>query len=251
MIIDCHCHAGRGAEFWNEYVLSEWLVTYVRQAQAAGISRTVLFAPLVGDYRRANRRVAQIIRRHPGRFIGFAFVDAIRNRGHVMDMLEEFILGERFCGIKCHRHDAPLSEEICEAARTLSVPLLYDPMGRIEEVERCARDFPEVNFIIPHFGTFMDQWSIQQRFIDQLVHFPNVYTDTSGVRRFDLIQSAVERAGSKKVLFGSDGPWLHAGVELTKVQLLNLADAERRDILSGNILRLISSSLMEQRAAAA
>ena len=35
-----------------------------------------------------------------------------------------------------------------------------------------------------------------------------------GVRRFDLLGQAVERAAPHKILFGSDGPWLHPGVEM-------------------------------------
>lgn len=251
MIIDCHCHAGRNAEFWREDTLSEWLVTYMRQARIAKITRTVLFAPLVKNYAHANRIVARIVRRFPTLFIGFAFVDALRDSGHVMDMLLEAVELHQFRGIKCHRHDAPLSDEICEAASRLNLPLLYDPMGRISEIDRAARDFPDVNFIVPHFGTFMDSWSVQQTFIERLVEFPNVYTDTSGVRRYDLIESAIRRAGSKKVLFGSDGPWLHPGVELAKINLMHLSDEQRRDVLEGNLLRLIARVSEENIALAA
>jgi hypothetical protein len=52
---------------------------------------------------------------------------------------------------------------------------------------------------------------------DQLVRYPNVYADNSGVRRFDYIVQAVARAGAKKVIFGSDGPWLHPGLELHQI----------------------------------
>ena len=53
---------------------------------------------------------------------------------------------------------------------------------------------------------------------DQLVRHRNVYADTSGVRRFDLLAAAVRRAGPAKVLFGTDGPWLHPSLELEKVR---------------------------------
>jgi hypothetical protein len=49
----------------------------------------------------------------------------------------------------------------------------------------------------------------------------------------------VDHAGPGKLLFGSDGPWLHPGVELEKVRALRLpADAEQQ-VLGGNLLRLI------------
>ena len=50
----------------------------------------------------------------------------------------------------------------------------------------------------------------------------------------------MERAGARKILFGSDGPWLHPGVELAKVRALGLSPADERLVLGGNFLRLIS-----------
>jgi hypothetical protein len=49
----------------------------------------------------------------------------------------------------------------------------------------------------------------------------------------------VKRAGARKVLFGSDGPWLHPGVELAKVRALRLAPQDERKVLAGNLLRLM------------
>jgi predicted TIM-barrel fold metal-dependent hydrolase len=76
-------------------------------------------------------------------------------------------------------------------------------------------------------------------FVDQLAKHPNVFTDTSGVRRFDLLVDALRRAGPTKILFGSDGPWLHPGVELAKVRMLRLDPAAERLVLADNLLRLI------------
>ena len=65
---------------------------------------------------------------------------------------------------------------------------------------------PTVDFIIPHLGSFADDWRAQLALIDHLVRHPNIYADTAGVRRFDLLEQAVQRAGARKILFGSDGP---------------------------------------------
>ena len=128
-------------------------------------------------------------------------------------------------GIKAHRHDARLTREVCEAARTWRLPVVYDVMGEVSSVELFAAEYRDVAFIIPHLGSFADEWRAQRAFIDILARHPNVHTDTSGVRRFDLLAEAVRRAGPAKVIFGSDGPWLHPGVELAKVLALGLADA--------------------------
>ena len=67
-----------------------------------------------------------------------------------------------------------------------------------------------------------------------------MYADTSAVRRFDLLEQALRRAGPDKILFGSDGPWLHPGVELAKVRLLGLPPADERKVLGDNFLRLVA-----------
>ena len=139
-----------------------------------------------------------------------------------MAMVRRAVDGFGFCGIKVHRHDARISREICEVARELHLPVLYDPAGEVATAELIAGEFPDVDFVIPHLGSFADDWSAQLAFCGLLADHPNLYTDTSGVRRFDLLVRAVERAGPHKVLFGSDGPWLHPGVELAKVDLLGL-----------------------------
>jgi predicted TIM-barrel fold metal-dependent hydrolase len=144
-----------------------------------------------------------------------------------------------FVGIKVHRHDARISREICEAARRFRLPVLYDVMGEVSTVELLATEYPDVSFIIPHLGSFGDDWRAQQSLISPLERHPNVYTDSSAVRRIDLLVEAVRRAGSAKVLFGSDGPWLDPGVELEKIRALELTEPDERAILGGNFVRLI------------
>ena len=74
--------------------------------------------------------------------------------------------------------------------------------ARSATAELLAGEYPDVDFVIPHLGSFADDWSAQLAFCGLLADRPNVYTDTSGVRRFDLLEQAVRRAGPHKVLFG-------------------------------------------------
>ena len=77
---------------------------------------------------------------------------------------------------------------------------------------------------------------------------PNVYADTSGVRRFSYLVQAVRRAGPWKLLFGSDGPWLHPGLELFKIRLLGLAPEAQALVLGGNAYRLVGKARSPSRA---
>ena len=117
-------------------------------------------------------------------------------------------------------------------------------MGEISQVHLLATEYPEVDFIIPHLGSFADDWKAQLSFIDPLARYANMYTDTSGVRRHDILTQAYEQAGAHKILFGSDGPWLHPGVELEKINALKTTEEEYTLITSGNFLRLIGKKIM-------
>lgn len=239
MIIDCHCHAGKGDLMTAPWNTDAPLEPYLRRARAAGIDRTIVFPPFHSDYAEANAQLARIVARHPGRLIGFAFVHAGRDAGRVFEMVKCAVTQWNFRGIKVHGHDAMPTREVCETARAFRLPLLVDVAGQAYVTELMAPQYPDVNFIIPHLGSFGDDWRVHQQVVDQLVRFPNVYGDTSGVRRFDYIVQAVKRAGPHKLLFGSDGPWLHPGVELHKIRLLGLPADKEALILGGNVLRLL------------
>jgi uncharacterized protein len=241
MIIDCHCHAGKGDLLTGPWDTDAPMDVYLRRARAAGIDKTVIFSPFHSNYRQANANTARIVAQQPDRFIGFAFVHAQRDKGRIYQTIAEAVSRWKFCGIEVHRVDSPATREICDAARAFGLPLLYDPAGQTDLVELLAAQYPDVNFIIPHLGSFADDWRAHLRTIDQIARYPNVYTDTSGVRRFDYIVQAVQRAGAHKVLFGTDGPWLHPGVELYKIRLLGLPPEQTALILGQNLWRLIRS----------
>jgi uncharacterized protein len=239
MIIDCHCHAGKGDLLTAPWNTEARIEPYLRRARAAGIDKTIVFPAFHTDYVEANAQLAQIIAKYPDRLIGFAFVHSNRDTGRILQMVEQAVSRWGFRGIKVHGFDAMPTREVCEAARAFRLPMLVDVAGQAQIVDMLAPQYPDVNFIIPHLGSFADDWKAQQQIVDQLVRFPNVYADTSAVRRFDYIVQAVKRAGARKLLYGSDGPWLHPGVELHKIRLLGLSVEAESLILGGNALRLI------------
>lgn len=242
MIIDCHCHAGTGDGLTGPWDTAAPLDRYLKRAERAGIGRTVLFAAFHSDYAVANRQVAGIVASRPDRFLGFAVVNAASDQGRIGAIIQRAVEEYGFVGIKVHRHDARITREICAVARAFSLPVLYDVMGEIAAIELFAREYRDVAFIIPHLGSFADDWRAQLACIDHLCRHPNVFTDTAGVRRFDLLVDAVRRAGPGKILFGSDGPWLHPGVELEKIRVLGLSARDQALVLGGNLLRLIRNA---------
>jgi uncharacterized protein len=239
MIIDCHCHAGKGDGMTAPWNTDAPLKPYLRRARAAGIEKTVVFAAFHSDYAQANAQVARLVARDRPRLIGFAFVHAARDAGRIHSMIEQAVSEWGFQGIKLHGRDAMPTREVCEAARAFRLPLLADVIGQAHVVDMLAPQYPDVNFIIPHLGSFAGDWRAHQQVVDQLVRYPNVYADSSGVQRFDYLVQAVKQAGPEKLLFGSDGPWLHPGVELAKIRLLRLTAKDEALVLGGNIRLLL------------
>jgi uncharacterized protein len=242
MIIDTHCHAGRGDIMNAPWSTDAPMDGYLRRASAAGIDKTVVIPPGHSNYAEANAQLARIVARRPHRLVGFASVHATRDRGRIFQIVSRAVREYGFRGLKVHGYDALPNREVCETVRALRIPLLVDVVGRAYLVELLAPQYPDVNFIIPHLGSFIDDWRAQQQVVDQLVRYPNVYADTAGVRRFDYIVQAIKRAGAHKLLFGSDGPWLHPEVELHKIRVLRLPAKEEAMILGGNALRLLRLS---------
>ena len=221
---------------------------YLRRARAAGISKTVVVSVFHSDYNKANAELAGIIAKHPGRLIGFAFVHATRDAGRIFRMVEHAVRKWRFRGIKIHGFDAMPTREVCEAARAFRLPIFVDVVSRPEVIDMLAPQYPDVNFIVAHLGSYTDDWRAHQQVVYQMARYPNVYGDTSTVRRFDYIVEAIKRAGPRKLIFGSDGPWIHPGVELHKVRLLGLRKDHEALMLGGNILRLMRQARVGEAA---
>jgi uncharacterized protein len=239
MIIDCHCHAGKGDRLTAPWNTLAPLKSYLRRARVAGIDKTIVIPAFHSNYAQANEELGRIVARHAGRLLGFAFVHAHRDAGRIREMVGHAVERWNFRGIKVHGFDAMPTREVCDTARAFRLPMLVDVVSRPEVVDMFAPQYPDVNFIIPHLGSFTDDWKAHQQVIYQIARYPNVYADTSAVRQFDYLVQAVRRAGPRKLLFGSDGPWTHPSIELLKIKLLGLPRDQLAAILGGNTMRLL------------
>lgn len=191
--------------------------------------------------------LARIVERDRRRLVGFAFVHARRDAGRIGEMLRTAVRDWGFRGVKVHGADALPTREVCAAALEQRIPVLVDVTGRPHVLHMLAPEFPRVPFVVAHMGSFWDDWRAQQQTVELLVRYPNVYADTAGVRRFDYLVEAVARAGPGKLLYGSDGPWLHPGLELHKIRLLGLPAAAEACILGGNARRLLGAPRHRRR----
>src|SRR5262249_21233139 len=106
VIVDFHCHAGRGDGMTGPPFTDAPLDKYLRRARAAGIDRTVVVPCFHSDYSRANAELARIVAGNP-RLIGFAFVHPRRDAGRIRAMVRRAVRTWGFRGIKVHAIEAP------------------------------------------------------------------------------------------------------------------------------------------------
>ena len=87
LIIDAHCHVGKGEAMsapWSTFADPE--VT-LRRAEEAGIDKTIIFPINNPTFERANEEVAQIVSHYPGKFVGFAKHDPASEVGKIRQLL--------------------------------------------------------------------------------------------------------------------------------------------------------------------
>jgi uncharacterized protein len=236
-IVDSHVHVGTAGVPLGPVDPETSFALWRNRAAAAGISQAVLMAAPVGSYSAANRTVADLAEQEPGKWLWYVFVNPVSDRGRVGALVAAAHL-RGACGIKVHWSDGRATDEVALAAERHRMPVLFDPRGDVQLVTHLAGRHPDVPWIVPHLSSFADDWRAQKRLINVLVRVPNIFTDTSGVRYFDLLEEAVVRAGAHKVLYGSDGPYLHPAPEIAKIFALGLEPRNRELVLGGNILRL-------------
>jgi predicted TIM-barrel fold metal-dependent hydrolase len=240
VIIDAHCHAGTGEGLSHPSNTDADISRYARRARAAGIDRTVVFATLTtDDYRAGNAQVGAIVRKDPRRYIGYVFVNPAYDRGRVRTVVEAAITDWGCRGIKVHWTNGRITREVLEVAERSRLPVLYDPRGDISTVELVLRSYARVPLIIPHLGSFAGDWGSQVAIIDKLKTYPNLFVDSSGVQYFDLLVDVIRKGGPDRLVFGTDGPFLHPAVELEKIKQLRLVPEHFALVTSGTILRLL------------
>src|SRR5262245_66138061 len=83
VIVDSHCHAGKGDGLTGPWDTAAPLDRYMQRASRAGIAQTVLLPAFHSDYREANRQLARIVASRPERFLGYAMVHPARDAGQV------------------------------------------------------------------------------------------------------------------------------------------------------------------------
>jgi predicted TIM-barrel fold metal-dependent hydrolase len=227
----------------------------IRRMDYAGVDRALTW--LQPAYFRqtdpGNRLVYEATQAHPGRILGFGWVDphhGLEKGGETIKRcLEEYgFYGVKFNGaqnsflIDDESFAMPLIEQVAESGKILAFHIGADAIEATHpfRLARIARRFPETRILMIHIGgvAFHD---LSQAAIEVALECPNVTLIGSAVRAVNILK-AIKALGAHRVCFGSDTPFALMHVELAMYQALlrdQVSQAEKDLILGGNIARLL------------
>ncbi|MBE6955847.1 MAG: amidohydrolase [Ruminococcaceae bacterium] len=158
------------------------------------------------------------------------------------DQAERMLAGDKTVGIKLHplyhKYSLPRYADalFSFAARRRAVVLIH-PEEQPDYILPIADRYPDVTFIVAHLG--------DEHYVDAVAYarHGNVWTDTSGIAssKNALLEYAVGRIGSERILFGTDT--YSPGFQRGRVDYALIDEADKRNILRHNALKLFGDKL--------
>lgn len=151
------------------------------------------------------------------------------------EQAEKMLKDKKVLGIKIHPgyHDYDILEygdELFSFANLHKAFVLMHPQ-HIEAMPKFADKYPDMKLIIAHIGEMGQIEAIEK------AKYGNIYTDTSGGASAynNIIEYAVERIGSDKILFGTDT--YAFAFQFGRIALSDLKIEDKENILWKNALR--------------
>ena len=248
----------------DESISIEKMVETYRAIDTMAVIFSVDAETETGDLPDPNDYVAQTVESYPDVFVGFCSVDPRKGKAAVEE-LERSVLSLGLRGLKLHPihqaffPDDPAFMPLFAKAEELGIPVLmhsgYAAAGAnapggggfelaysrpIPHVDSLAARHPDLTIIMAH-----PAWPWIQEQVAVALHKANVFIDLSGwAPRYipkDLIAEASGRL-RKKVLFGSDYPYISPVTWLEQFQELDIRDEARPLILHNNAARILNLS---------
>lgn len=220
-----------------------------------------------------NDNLAKVVARYPDRFMGMAHHPIWEE--NAADEMKRCHQELGFKGLKMLGPRMPLSFDDAKlvplweylAEHRLPVLCHFGPLGTAGGVvhhmnmsplviANVARQYPEINWIIPHFGC-----GYMQELLQLCWSCPNIYVDTSGSNqwmRWMPYEMSTERAfakffetiGPERIVFGTDSSWFPRGFsyrylqdQIRDVRHLNWKQEDIAAVFGGNAARLMQIDL--------
>ncbi|MGH9469841.1 MAG: amidohydrolase family protein [Terriglobia bacterium] len=245
-IFDCHGHIGAQPDFPSYKHDPDEMVRVMDLLNIEALAITSIRA-CCNDCPRGNAEVAEVLASNSGRFRGYITVNP-QPEGEALAELERWKAFHRPPLIKLHPdlHKYPVTgpgyRPVWDYAdRTRAIVLVHtwesDPNCGPLLLAPIAREFPGARIILGHSGV---TWRGYEQAMQAAEGTPNTFLDISGSQSHrTILEVAVARVGSERILFGSDMPYLEAAGAMGRVLTARIPDAAKERILRANFLALL------------
>ena len=237
MIVDFHTHIGLSRNDGAEQTVQNTL----RGMKQFQVTHSFIF-PIDEkspgpSYAKVNRRIAHLTQHHKN-LIGCARLNPNEPKASFNEI--EYAAQADFRAVKLHpRSDhfsARLAEPLFSAVdkNRLSVILHtgHEPRCHPNQWLHIFKAYPKTFFILAHSGK-----DVYREAIEIAKQLPNVYLDTSTLSYYRT-GVILKKAGARKVVFASDIPYSHVGLEIAKFKFL-LPSEKQKFVFGENAKRIL------------
>ncbi len=210
---------------------------------AGGVEKSIVYSVTWNTYgEKSNREIADAVKKQPKRFIGLARVNP--NQADALALLEKALGWKEMSGIRLRPYQDkfslsdPAVEKIFSLAEERKVPISVDGEKNKDAFLSLLKKHTKVPIILTHLGSF-DNWVWQngKAYMELLEKTPHFYMATCFEIIHFFLEEAIRRA-PRQLLFGSDSPSLPPSMELKKIEVMKLPEADHAAVVGGNLARI-------------
>lgn len=239
-IYDVHVHLGKSGP-WQPYMNPTiYIEKLIRLFDEHNVEQAVVFPnPNVGDkYPQMNSYIANCVKKHPNRLIGFGRVDprredAIKELNRIRNSLG--LTGLKLHPmVECFRPDHPFFNKFFRKINELNLPVLFHTGSGFSSpglVLKIAMKYPKLPIILGH---------LREASVNALEMAENTYVETSGtLPEFIELSADIDE---DRILFGSDVPYYRYPTQIAIVETAKISDETKRKIFYENFQKLFNQN---------
>jgi predicted TIM-barrel fold metal-dependent hydrolase len=237
-ICDAHVHLGKSGP-WQPFINPTIYVgKLIKLFDKYDVERAIVFPnPNEGDkYPEMNDYIAECVKKHPKRLVGFGRVDprredAIKELNRIKNSLD--LTGLKLHPfVECFRPDHPFFNKFFKKTNELNLPILFHSGEGFSSpglILKIAKNYPKLPIILGH---------LRESAIGALNECENVYVETSGTLP-DFVELSADVDGDR-ILFGSDVPYYRYPTQIAIVEAAEISQKAKRKIFFENFQKMFS-----------
>jgi predicted TIM-barrel fold metal-dependent hydrolase len=234
VLLDCHAHIGRHADYVIPQGEPEELAAEMRRLNIRGAFVFQFTGAQTGEVAYGNDLIADACRRVPRRFLGLAMVNPVFERDVIPELERCRALG--FVGIKLiswyqgYPDDGPLLDTICAYAHEHGMPILNHSWG--PKLGEWLARYPRAQFICGHWDPARAELARRHE---------NLWICTCLPIGHESFERGLRDLRPDRVMWGSDMSDLQFGCGLGPILLSRVSDEVKRRVIGLNMLELLET----------